>query len=238
MRIKITLQNDKLILPINYQSILQGLIYSIFNNCEYGDFLHDVGYRNGKKVFKNFVFSNLFGNYSIDNYSIVFQGDVYFYISSDSEEFMKITYNFLCENTLINLNKKQLKISSVKFEDLDYFKGLRSIHIKTLSPIVAYRTEGDYVSYFKPSDQEFEKLCQMNLEEKKIALEENEIDIFFQIEKVNYEKKRMVHFKNTFYESYLSDLVIKVNYDTLSLIYNTGLSSKGSAGFGMIKIVK
>ncbi|MFR2766984.1 MAG: CRISPR-associated endoribonuclease Cas6 [Thomasclavelia sp.] len=48
-------------------------------------------------------------------------------------------------------------------------------------------------------------------------------------------REKLVHFKNTFYEAYQCELVITTNYDTLKIIYDTGLSAKGSCGFGMIE---
>ena len=49
-------------------------------------------------------------------------------------------------------------------------------------------------------------------------------------------KKRLVKFKNTFYVGYLSEMIVKTNFETLSLLYDTGISAKGPAGFGMIEV--
>jgi CRISPR-associated endoribonuclease Cas6 len=35
---------------------------------------------------------------------------------------------------------------------------------------------------------------------------------------------------------YQSEMRVQVNFDTLNLIYLTGLSAKGSCGFGMIDV--
>lgn len=43
--------------------------------------------------------------------------------------------------------------------------------------------------------------------------------------------------KNTFYIGYNAKMVVHTNYETLNLIYNSGLSAKGSAGFGMIEAI-
>ena len=56
------------------------------------------------------------------------------------------------------------------------------------------------------------------------------------IDYIIYEKRRMMKFKNCFYECFMTKLEIETNFETLSLIYNCGLSSKNSCGFGMIDI--
>ena len=50
-----------------------------------------------------------------------------------------------------------------------------------------------------------------------------------------YQKKRMVKFKDCIYPSYLGEIRVKTNYETLQLLYNCGLASKNSCGFGMIE---
>ena len=46
---------------MSYQSILQGVIYSLLSKDELGDFYHNDGYHYDKKTFKCFTFSQLFG---------------------------------------------------------------------------------------------------------------------------------------------------------------------------------
>ena len=74
-----------------------------------------------------------------------------------------------------------------------------------------------------------------NLLDKCHALDIKQDAISFNAEKVMYEKKRLVKFKNTFYVGYL---IVKTNFETLSLLYDTGISAKGPAGFGMIEVKK
>lgn len=236
MRIQLTFVCDTLRLPLNYQHMIQGLIYSAFDRSKSGDFFHNQGYRLSNKVFKMFVFSNLFGEYNIQNKQIVFKDKVTFYISSYSEEFLKTIYDFFNQNEKVVLNKQFITLSSIKFIDTPYFKGQKELVLHSLSPIVTYQTQDNYVSYFKPSDHEFELLCLQNLKDKCEALGRNLESIEFKCKKINYEKKRLVKFKNTFYIGYLSEIIVEVNYETLCLLMDTGISAKGPAGFGMIEI--
>ena len=235
MRLKLEFACNKLKLPISYQSLLQGLIYSIFDKEEYGYFLHDEGYKLNHKVFKMFNFSNLFGKYNIEDKNVIFDNEVRLYIASQSEEFIQIVYQFFIKNERVVLNHQFLNIKNIELIDTPYFKGEKDIVIKTLSPIVAYKTIDKYVNFYKPSDEQFFSLCLSNLNEKCKALDEPIRQLVFNINSVNFEKKRIVQFKNTFYIAYLAELNVHINYETLDLLYNTGLSAKGSAGFGMIE---
>lgn len=236
LRLKLKLSCSQLRLPRSYQSILQGFIYHIFNQKKYGNFLHDEGYRLNEKVFKLFTFSNLIGPYRLEDNSIIYDKEVYFHIASHSEEFMQYVYQFLLTNKKIILNHQVLMLQNIELIDPPYIKGVQEIRLKTISPIVAYKTKEQYVHYFKPSDPEFEELCLTNLEEKNLVINQTIQNIFFSINKVNYEKKRIIRFKNTFYVAYLTEMIVSTNYETLNLIYNTGLSAKGSAGFGMLEV--
>ena len=93
------------------------------------------------------------------------------------------------------------------------------------------------MTYFKPSDDEFEQLCLNNLLEKNNALENPIKDLDFSIKEIKNEKRRFLKYKNTFYIGYNAKMVVHTNYETLNLIYNSGLSAKGSAGFGMIEAI-
>ncbi len=237
MRLKITLSNNELRLPINYQHILQGLIYNSFDSENYGRFIHDVGYRLENKKYKFFVFSNLFGNYKIVDNTIIFYGDVYFYISSYYLELINHVYESFRNKGCLLLKDNELHIKSIEIINLPRFDGYQIVRLHTLSPLVAYTTKDKYVTYYKPSDIEFEELCVNNLIDKNEALNNVIEDIHFEIVEVENEKKRLVNFKNSFYVSYLCDMEIVANFDTLNLIYDTGLSAKGSAGFGMVEII-
>ena len=185
MRLKLEFTCDKLKLPISYQSSLQGLIYSIFDKEEYGSFLHDKGYQLNHKVFKMFNFSNLMGKYSKENKNVIFDGSVRLYIASQSEEFVQIVYRFFMLNELVVLNHQFLKIKKVELIDTPYFRGEKDVVLKTLSPVVAYKTTDKYVNYYKPSDEQFSSLCISNLEEKNKALEEPISKLVFSINRFN-----------------------------------------------------
>lgn len=100
MRLKIQLSYNNFTVPMSYQSILQGVIYSLLSKDELGDFYHNDGYHYDKKTFKCFTFSQLFGKYKIENKHLIFDDDFYFYISSLDEKFLKHLYKTILLNFL------------------------------------------------------------------------------------------------------------------------------------------
>lgn len=238
MRLRISLRKKDCVLPLNYQHLLQGFIYQSLPKEEEGAFYHDQGYHSGNRKYKMFVFSNLLGQNHVDvkNRTITFEEDFHFFFASEDENLVQKFYEFLQNNQRIVLGKEIIEITGTDILTNPYFRGTKELTIRTLSPLVAYRTADNYVTYYKPSSPEFEQLIIDNLERKLDSLNVRNTISFKMIEVLS-EKKRKIHYKNTFYEAYTAVMKIEVNSDTLSLLLNTGISAKGSAGFGMIETV-
>lgn len=236
MRLKIQLSYNNFKVPMSYQSIIQGVIYSLLSKDELGDFYHNDGYHYDKKIFKCFTFSQLFGKYKIENKYLIFDSDFYFYISSLDEEFLKHVYKTLLLNDSLLINKQQVKIKNISILNLQPFIGTKKICIETLSPMLIYSTKDNYSTYYRPSDKESLNFIINNIQDKCLAYHYPIKELVFKIDYIIYEKRRMMKFKNCFYECFMTKLEIETNFETLSLIYNCGLSSKNSCGFGMIDI--
>lgn len=236
MRIKIKLERENLTLPISYKNIIQSVIYNMLPKETLGEFYHNQGYRDQEKIFKLFVFSDLIGKYKIDHQRIIFDRYITLYVSALDEKFMKSIYQFLIKNEHLFICKQAVFIKEVQIQQLSSFIGEKEVIIETLSPVTAYTYKNQFFTYYKPSDELFYKLICDNLNHKINAYQYPIKQMALEIIEVIYEKKILAKFKNTFYEGYKTKLKIKTNYETLNLIYNTGLSNKGSCGFGMIEI--
>ena len=237
LRIRITLSKKNLTLPLAYQSIIQGIIYGLLSKTDIGKKYHDEGYQYTNKKFKCFVFSQLFGNYTIKDKEICFNEDFYFYLSSQDELFLKEIYKVLLHNEYLIIRNQRVLIKDICIFDLKPFNDIRKIEIKTLSPILIYSTHDDYSTYYKPSDKESVEYIKQNIRNKALAYNYQIHDFKFDICDILYEKKRMVKYKDCFYPAYLCEIIIQTNFEILSFIYNCGLSSKNSCGFGMIEVV-
>ena len=237
LRIKIILEKENLVLPLAYQSILQGVIYSMIQSTKLGDYYHDVGYQFDKKVFKCFVFSNIFGKYTVENNHLIIQDEFYFYLSSQDEKFIKVIYQYLTTHQYLMIQGEKVKIKLINTFEPKYFSDIKLITIKTLSPMLIYSTKNDFSIYYTPSDDKANQYILNNLIDKSRAYGYPMEQVNFQIKKVDFEKRRMVKYKHCVYPAYLTQMQVEVDYNTLSFIYNCGLSSKNSAGFGMIEII-
>lgn len=237
LRLKVVLESDKLTLPLNYKHLLQGVIYSTVRNHASGPFFHDTGFRSAKRTFKLFVLSDLAGNFSIQNRKITFTGNVEFSISSLSNAFLEHLYKVWQAQGFLRLGNTSCKIQAMAIETLPWFPDVKEVHVKTLSPVTAYRSDQGRYTYYSPKDPAFAQLCLQNLQQKNEAYFHYAGDLQFAIRSVGNVKKRIVYFKNTFYVAYSADMTLVVNFETLQLIWDSGLSAKNPAGFGMIQVL-
>lgn len=234
MRLKIKLKANNLNLPFSYNHFIQAAIYGMLSKKDVGDFYHNKGYEIEGKHFKMFVFSSLLGKYEIVNKRILFNDEITFYISSLDNEFIQYIYEYISVNPALFIAKQMVEIKDVEIEELPYFKNTKILTIKTLSPIICASKKEDFVHYYKPTDEEFSQLVIQNIKNKILAYKYPINEIVFNIKKVEFENRRIVKFKQTTYEAYLTHMNVELNYDTLKLLYDTGIAMKGPCGFGMI----
>ena len=235
MRLVVKMKSNKLILPLNYKSIIQGVIYNMMNREKEGNFYHNYGYHKQEKIYKMFVFSDLYGQYKIENKKIIFSDVIKLYIGALDKELFKIIYEYLIQNDYLFINNQKVNIAGIDILNLPHFNGVKDIIIKTITPVVTYTCKDKYFTYYNPQAKEFENLVRANINHKMQAYNYPTKECIFKINEVIYKKKKLIHFKNTFYEAYQCELAISTNYESLKIIYDTGLSAKGSCGFGMIE---
>lgn len=236
LRLKIKFKKEQFKVPFSYQGILQGFIYNTFSKTELGDFYHNNGFESDNKKFKLFVFSNIYGRYIVEDNQMVFDNYFSILLASMDEQFIMNLYKYLITNNTVVINNQLVNVESIDIINDIHFFGTKQITLKTLSPIVTYRTEDNYFHYFSIEDEEFEGIIKQNLKRKYESYFNKDLDLFFKVIKVNNSKHRIVKFKNTTYKAYIGELVVEVNFDTLNVLMNAGLSSKGSCGFGMVEI--
>ncbi|EKP95532.1 CRISPR-associated endoribonuclease Cas6 [Thermaerobacter subterraneus] len=58
--------SGQLVLPLQYNSLLQGLVYHLLEGTDVAEFLHDQGFTRGARRYKMFTFSRLEGLYTIE----------------------------------------------------------------------------------------------------------------------------------------------------------------------------
>jgi len=245
MRISILLEylKENISLPLHYNYLLQGFIYEHISK-NMADFLHNEGYKFGKRKFKLFTFSRLMGKFHINKQKITFSGPIHFHISSPIEEFIQEFAETLARAPQINLSENPLLVSSIEV----HFKPKisDSVNIKMLSPLTIYSTlflaDGRKKTYYySPFEKEFSGLTTKNILKKYNALYGKELPFSnFSIEplKTGRQSEKIIKYKGTVIKAWTGRYNLKGNPELISLAYDAGLGSKNPQGFGMFEILK
>jgi len=241
-KIRFTFKNE-LKLPIHYNHLIQGLIYSHILNMEERNKLHDYGYMVGPKKIKLMTFSKISGLYSIDKDYIIFKSPIELTFSSYYDELAsEISYNLLSDEN-IYLNGTKLNVSDIKsyFFDENKYRNIKYYMIEMLSPLTVYSTDKNRrKTYFSPWSSEFEKAIQSNIVTKLNAINQDIANFPFNINPNNIRNKKdekIIYFKDTFIKGYSGIYTIKTEPEIMKLLYYAGIGSKNSEGFGCFNIL-
>lgn len=160
-----------LVLPLNYHEILQGFIYHQMEDKAFSQFLHEKGYRYGKRSFKLFTFSRLMGRASIDRKkkTIMFEKQVRWQVSSCLPKFIQEFGRTLLKKEDLHLSGHPVEVEELHCEPVEIRQSVCAVCM--LSPITVHRTyearDGRKITqYFSPHDSDFATLIHENLARK------------------------------------------------------------------------
>ncbi len=243
MQIKLTFKtNENLVLPLGHHSVVQGFIYNILSaNPDYSEFLHDMGYGEGKYKFKLFVFSTLRGAHRISGNKIVFKDRIYLEIRSPKDEFCNILLNSLKSDPLPDLYGQKLEFDECAFSS----KSIRteSIDINMISPVTLsttfYECERKKTRFISPFDEDFVPALNLNIKKKYKAAFGNECSSEVMMSPFSNDKedKYITRFNNIIINAWNGRYHLTGQPDTLSFLYDTGIGSRNSQGFGMFELL-
>ncbi len=237
MRLKITLNFEHLLtLPISYNHILQAFLLKNISP-KLADFLHNQGYVYENRVFKQFVFSNLFGTYQIAKPNIIFQNEIYFWVASPITDFLSQFAESLFKKEL-ELCGQKIVVSSVEIKKLEIKEP--QIKIKMLSPMTVYSTltNGDKKKtyYYSPFETDFTELIASNLKKKYLAFypDADTSNFKIKITPINVQKyhEKIVKYKDFIIKGWLGNYELTGSLEALNFAATAGLGSKNSQGFG------
>jgi CRISPR-associated endoribonuclease Cas6 len=141
MRLKIRLATGKdwLNLSIQYNNLIQGLIY---NNLDYAlsNWLHEKGHAYELRRFKLFTFSRLFGKSSVEKGRMTFDGPAHFYHSSVDAEVLGSLAEHLLREPEVRLGNSRCRVEEVSVEPAPDLSGHETVSLKASAPITAYST--------------------------------------------------------------------------------------------------
>ena len=239
MQIFLNLYGENVVLPIAHRYQLQGMIYQGLRegNEHYSRYLHDQGKVYDDRQFKLFTFGPLMGQYEVQDKMICFDGSLGLEIRSIDTPFIQsLLYSFIPGST-VSLMGNPLLVMGCQLGDNTVFH--RQIRIRMLSPIVSYWTEDDgYTRYFSPAEPEFYASVIKNAQRKWGSAGGDPSEFAFSISLAEgcIPKKQVTTFKNTRINGWFGEYLLEGTPQVLDLLYNTGLGSKNSHGFGMFEI--
>lgn len=244
MRLKIELAfEDKLTLPIHYNHILQGFIYSNISDNAFRSFLHDEGYKHEKRSFKLFTFSRIFGDYNMDgiNKTITFTSPIKIFISSVLDDFVNDFGSTLIKSDNLILGKTPVKFTSMEVQSCKNIA--EEVQISMLSPMTTYSTVEVHsrkkTIFHKPGDEIFSKLAYENLKKKyKSYYNEELLESDFSIEPINKKNMKLIaaKYRGFIIKGWNGNYVLKAAPEIIKFAYDVGLGSKNAQGFGCFEI--
>ena len=132
LRISLSSENSSLSLPIQYNHLLQGLIY---NNLDQvlSNWLHEKGHAYGARRFKLFTFSRLFGKRQAENGRIRFAGPVHFYLGAVNGEVLGSLAEHLLQKPSVRLGNAKCLVHEIGVEPKPDIELAKPIRVRTLS---------------------------------------------------------------------------------------------------------
>lgn len=248
IRFEFDLPEGKIVLPANYNHLVQAMIYKNISEKLAG-FLHSQGFVYEKRQFKLFTFSKLFGEYRIKKQAsrgstIEFFSRIYFYLSSSYEEILQEFANRMVSGTPVILGNQRIYTSSIQVMLPPVFAD-DFITIKALSPITIRSTlqRKDGIKktyYYSPLEKEFPSLIRKNILKKYYSFTgwfpKNPE---FNISPLHFSEKRNYHlvlYKDYVIKGYTGIYRLEGNPELMQFAYDVGLGEHNSQGFGMFEI--
>lgn len=240
MQILLKLKGDNIVLPIAYRYFIQSMIYhTLESQPGFSYFMHNKGYSGEERSFKLFSFSPLRGNYSVKDKKITFSDTVSLEIRSTVPEIIESLLKALSEGNTVNIGRNTLTVESCTLKNKTLYKS--EAEITTVSPIVAYVTKDSTNRiFFSPDEDEFYSLIINNAKRKWISAGYDESEFDLSIEKTSRKpiRKEVTEFKKSRITAWHGSFVLRGNPEVIDFLYQTGLGSKNSQGFGMFEIIK
>jgi len=260
MRFRITLRVDRErfgdLMPINYQYELSAWIYKVLakSDAKYSAWLHDNGYSYTEaKAFKFFCFSQLqFHGFDIlpQQERIKVVGDlVDWYVSfipdKGTESFVK---GLLGNNTIIiGDDKSKVAFKIINVEGLYPIRYYDKMTFEAISPVCMKRhlTDGK-IEYLSPKDEGYKDLMLQNLISKYSAFYGkeyfSEYDDFVFEPDLSRVKSALITIKantpeQTKVRGFKFRFTVKGDPKLMKFIYEGGVGSSNSIGFGFVKEV-
>lgn len=222
-------------LPMDYSYRLSAAIYRLVSSdIYYSRFLHDEGYGDSEH-YKLFVFSPLKGHYTIREKHIVFDGPLSFEVRSVSKRFCDALKSSLINYGKIKIMDTVLEVAMT--EVYDDAPAESEAEIRTVSPIITSFTTNKYTTFFSPEDECWDEMINKTLYRKFMAAYNEEPPSTVQLYLSGRPKKVVSRIKGNLVTAYHAKFHLEAHPMVTAFLFDTGLGSKNSQGFGMFEII-
>jgi len=240
MQICINFKGDGIKLPIATGETIQGLIYHALKEdpC-FSAKVHDEGNSFEGRKYKLMTFGELKGRYTIEGKTINYLQSAALELRSANDYVIQLLFTYFTKNKAVRLGNNDVVVDGLSLINKTVFA--HRLTVRTLSPITAYVTEENgYTRYFSPEDEEFYSMTVSNARRKWKSLYGTEEGFDFKISPLEGTRfiKRATRFKDTFITAWHGSFVLEGSPETLNFLYNTGIGSKNSQGFGMFEVIE
>lgn len=248
MRIDITLasadRNEKIIVPLHYNKVLQGLIYSQLRNRIPA--VHESGWQAKGRAFRMFVFSRLNGKVErIQERQIHFLSPIRFSVASPIQSVAEALAEGFLKASELRLGSAILeldKIAVVKSPDLSS----GHMRCRAISPVTVYSTmlspEGKKKTYYyHPAEEEFRMQIEDNLRKKAKALGIPNADnrqIRLETVQTRTQDQKVLFYNNIVIKGWMGTFEFTGDPELLALALDAGIGAKNSQGFGMLQKIE
>lgn len=232
-------------LPIQYNHILQGLIYDHISDAALRHFLHEEGFDINNRRYKMFTFSRLEGRFNMnrDKGTIEFQPPLKMTLSSAMDVLIEDLSEAFMKSNHLSLLGQPIYLSAIKVMPRPSISD--RLKVKMLSPVVAYSTgknmEKTITYYYSPMEANFSKIIEEGLHRKyqliyNRRLLEPEVSIK-PIGHIDNRYMKVMEYKNTVIKGWMGIYWLEGNPELLKVAYDSGIGSKTSMGFGCFDIL-
>lgn len=245
LRISLRTENGSLRVPVQYNHLLQGLIYTNLDRA-LSEWLHDKGHAYGARRFKLFTFSRLFGKREASNGRIRFDGPAYFYLGAFDSEVLGSFAEHLLKKPTVRLGSAECRVAEVGVEPEPEIDSARPVLVKALSPITAYSTLATpdgrkRTYYYAPQERDWSESLVANIARKAKALEwstdvdEDLKEASVRPHKVKSADQKILDFKGFTIKGWTGLYEVNLPEPYFRLAYDAGFGAKNSQGFGMVQ---
>lgn len=222
-------------LPLNYNHAVQSALYRKLGEVDAGDQWHNGGF--GEKNFKGYTFGRLRGEHYVKGKEIFFTRKISLEVRSSAFDFIDSLQRSLEREPFLLLGGQRVSLCDVRLSN-KHICG-ETAEFVTDSPVAVYKTQEETgkTVFYSPEDEEFCTALKSNFEKKYLAVM-GETPPKIEIRPIGTHKKVVTKYKSTWITAYDGKYRIFAQGKGLEFIYNSGLGSKNSQGFGMLNVLE